>query len=306
MTRFLYDHILIEASPRQPNLPAQPVSRASGLAARAAAALILTGAALALAGCISPARQAEGLARSGGLQTLVLSGDGFQHRAFAGVRPQRGLLFVFVDGDGTPWTDAGTQVAADPTPRSPLALKLALETPDSVLYLGRPCYFGLRPQPPCSAAYWTSRRYSAEVVTSMAAAATAFAEARGYTRVVLVGYSGGGALVTLMASHMHSVAGVVTIAANLDPDAWAQLHGYLPLTGSLNPSLQPPLARTVQEWHLLGERDARVPYEAAQRYLQRVPPDRVRRYAGFDHVCCWEAAWPPLLREVRAVLDVSE
>jgi pimeloyl-ACP methyl ester carboxylesterase len=136
----------------------------------------------------------------------------------------------------------------------------------------------------------------------MSAAATAYADAHGFGRVLLVGYSGGGTLVMLMARRMPLAVGVVTIAANLDPDAWTALHGYLPLTGSLDPSVEPSLPGTVREWHLVGDRDANVPYTAAERYLLRVPPARVWRYATFDHVCCWEREWPSVFRRVRAEL----
>lgn len=88
------------------------------------------------------------------------------------------------------------------------------------------------------------------------------------------------------------VVGVVTIAGNLDPDAWIRLHDYLPLTGSLNPALAPLLPKSLREWHLIGERDTNVPYSAAQEYLHRVPPDRIWRYASFDHACCWVREWP--------------
>jgi len=266
------------------------------------AVVLCAGAVLAMAGCETPVKHAERLARLGGLHALVLSGDRFQHRAYAADRGKGGLLVLFVEGDGTPWMHQGTRVAVDPTPRAPLALKLAVETPDSVLYLGRPCYYGIQPHPLCASEYWTSKRYSTEVVASMATAATAYADAHGFGKVLLVGYSGGGTLVILMARRMPLAVGVITIAANLDPETWAALHGYLPLTGSLNPSVEPSLPGTVAEWHLVGDRDTNVPQTAAARYLARVPPARIWRYATFDHICCWEQEWPAVLRRVRAEL----
>ncbi len=264
--------------------------------------VLCVAAALTMAGCTTPLEHAERIAQRGGLESLLLPGTAFSHRAFARASGREGLLILIVDGDGSPWGRTGMRVASDPTPRVPLALKLAVETPHSVLYLGRPCYFGLQRKAPCSARDWTSDRYAADIVASMVAAADNYAEAHQVAKILLVGYSGGGTLVMLMAPHMPQVVGVVTIAANLDPDAWTQLHGYAPLTG-LNPTLEPPLPRNVQEWHLVGERDTNVPYSATQRYLQRVPPDRVRRYVGFDHVCCWETEWPSVLHQVREELE---
>jgi hypothetical protein len=132
----------------------------------------------------------------------------------------------------------------------------------------------------------------------MVSAANAFAADHGFRKLLLVGYSGGGTLVTLMAPHMPDVVAVVTIAANLDTDAWTRLHGYQPLTGSLNPSAEPPLPDRIREWHFVGGRDTNVPYAAAQRYLEHVPPDHIVIYSDFDHVCCWEREWPSMLSRV--------
>lgn len=256
---------------------------------------------LSLVACASPARRAQSLALSGGLTPLVLQGGPFELRAFAASRPPRDFLVVFIDGDGSPWIDGGRRVAADPTPRVPLALDLALETPGSVLYLGRPCYFALQRGPVCSPALWTSRRYSPEVVASLAAAVRRYAAAQRFRRILLVGYSGGGTLAALMARRLPETAGLVTIAGNLDPRAWTRWHGYLPLTGSLDPALEPP-PPGLPQWHLLGTSDSNVPYRVVERYFARAPSARVRRYAGFGHVCCWVRIWPAAIDGILAEL----
>lgn len=257
--------------------------------------------ALALTSCASPARRAESLARRGGLTPLVLQGGRFELRGFAANRTPHDLLIVFIDGDGSPWVDGGRRVSADPTPRVPLALDLALETPGSVLYLGRPCYFTLQRQPLCAPSLWTSRRYSSEVVASLVRAASRYAAAQRFRRVLLVGYSGGGTLAALMSRRMAHVVGLVTIAGNLDPTAWARWHGYVPLAGSLDPALEPP-PRDLPQWDLVGGRDTNVPYRLVEPYLAHNPSARLWRYRNFDHVCCWVRAWPSALERIRAQL----
>jgi hypothetical protein len=106
-----------------------------------------------------------------------------------------------------------------------------------------------------------------------------------------------------MAPRMPSVVGIVTIGGNLDTDAWTDLHGYSRLSGSLNPSQQPALRPGLQEWHLIGVRDSNVPYSASQTYFERIPPERVIRYAGFDHVCCWVREWPSILDSIVLELE---
>jgi len=98
-------------------------------------------------------------------------------------------LVVFMDGDGSPWIEGGRRIARDPTPHVPLALELAVRTPASVLYLGRPCYLEITRPPECSERLWTSQRYSRDVVASMSAAASAFTSEHHFKRVLLVGYS---------------------------------------------------------------------------------------------------------------------
>ena len=166
---------------------------------------------LALLGCTGPVQRAEQLARRGRLEFLVLPGEEFQHRGFAAVRGHD-LLVLFIDGDGSPWVDHGRRVAADPTPRVPLGLELAVRTPESVLYLGRPCYLGLI-RDGCTEKIWTSERYSAAVVASMVAATKAYVVAHNFSRVLIVGYSGGGTLAVLMASQLFASAPMNSHAA---------------------------------------------------------------------------------------------
>jgi len=273
-------------------------------AARFLARLIGAAVAAAIVGCTTtPERYAQTLARGHGLEPLLLRGTTFQHHAFAAVRGASGLLVLFIEGDGSPWVGGGRQIAADPTPRVPLALELAVSTPASVLYLGRPCYMEVRRPPECSEALWTSKRYSSEVVASMSAAAAAYIAEGHFEQVLIVGYSGGGTLAALMAADLPQVIGLVTIAGNLDPQVWTKLHGYLPLEGSLNPSLEPPLPARLKQWYLVGERDRNVPAQASARYFARVPRDRVWSYARFDHKCCWIDAWPSIFAKISAELQ---
>ncbi len=255
-----------------------------------------------LAGCQGPLLRAQRIAEQAGLEEALLPGAGFQHRAFLRLTEDSTLLTVFIEGDGSPWVEHGQRPAVDPSPHNPLALKLAAKTPGSVLYLGRPCYFGLQHEPECSDIYWTSARYSARVVASLAAATNEFAQHHGIRRILIVGYSGGGSLAVLMAPQVPAAAAIVTIAANLDTDAWTQYHGYLPLYDSLNPATRAPAAQPLIEWDLSGLRDTNVPYSSVRSYFDRVPSARNLRYPEFDHVCCWVRLWPEVYGDIRRQL----
>jgi pimeloyl-ACP methyl ester carboxylesterase len=255
---------------------------------------------LTLCGCAGPVRHAQQIARRGGLAALTLPGAGFEHSAFAREAADEMSLVLFIDGDGSPWVNSGRSIAADPTPRNPVSLDLAARTAGTVLYLGRPCYFAARSDRACEPRWWTSDRYSETVIASMTAAANHFIEDHHIKRVLLVGYSGGGTLAVLMTARVSHVVGVVSIAGNLDPDAWAQAHHYLPLDGSLSPALQPPLPADVAQWYLVGDRDTNVSYGMASRYLDRVPRDRIWHFGDFDHVCCWVREWPDAYSRIAA------
>jgi pimeloyl-ACP methyl ester carboxylesterase len=127
-------------------------------------------------------------------------------------------------------------------------------------------------------------------------------------KVTLVGYSGGGVLAMLIAVRIEQVETVVTIAANLDIDAWADHHGYSRLSGSLNPATQPPLPTRIRQIHLAGERDVRVPAKLSREALNRQPNAQHIVVPSFDHRCCWERDWPSILAGLQQqpfVLDAT-
>jgi hypothetical protein len=248
-----------------------------------------------LGGCSAPARRADELAARAGFTRLLLAGGRFHHVAYARIGSGSRLL-IFVEGDGTPWIDSGRVVASDPTPRHALALELAAQShTQSVLYLGRPCYLGLAKSPECRPAYWTFLRYSPEVVQSLVQAANRFIGEHAFRTVVLIGHSGGGTLAVLMAPSVVRLTAVVTIAGNLNVRAWTNYHRYLPLTGSLDPTLEPALPAQIREVDLVGGADRNIPPALLQGYLAAHPAAKVWTYPDFGHRCCWLDAWPALL-----------
>jgi dienelactone hydrolase len=132
----------------------------------------------------------------------------------------------------------------------------------------------------------------------MVAATNRYAASGGFAHVILIGYSGGGALAVLMAPGVPATRAVITIAANLDVAGWARLHGYLPLERSLDPASQPPLSAGIEQRHLIGGRDTNIPESLNGGYLQTLGADRIWRYPTFDHVCCWVQQWPALLERI--------
>lgn len=224
-----------------------------------------------------------------------IGGDPFRHLVVRhGIRERTGPVHVYLEGDGLPWITR-TRVARDPTPRNPLALRLMIGDPGPSLFLGRPCYHGLADTPGCSPLLWTHERYGEDVVRSMTAALRNALKPDNDRELTLIGYSGGGVLAMLIAARVEQVRRVVTIAANLDIDAWADHHGYSRLRGSLNPATEPPLPSSIRQIHLTGGRDARVPPRLSRPVSDRQMNARFLVFPQSDHRCCWERDWLSIL-----------
>ena len=265
---------------------------------RAAAVLL----ALLVAACAS-SRQMTGsdLARAAGWRWEILPAGAFDLAIASSQRAASDVLTVYLEGDGLAYISA-RQPALDPTPVDPVSLRLALADPGAkaVAWIGRPCQYT---QPEhgrnCRAAYWTTSRYAPEVLDSMGTALDALKERSGNGQLILVGYSGGGAIAVLLAAQRTDVVKVITVAANLDLEYWTRRDGLSPLTGSLDPARQSGerLGR-IPQIHFTGGQDRTVGTDVVRSYLRHLPqggPSRLVEIPDFTHSCCWAKDWPSLL-----------
>lgn len=251
-----------------------------------------------LSGCASNGQRIDRLAATAGMNRIAAETGGYgsyiyMKREAVGAP---GQLTVFLEGDGRPWRN-GTEPSVDPTTGNPVSLQLLLRTPSMAAYVTRPCYHDLR-GPRCTPERWTMARYAEDIVSSITAAVRVARREAGAKQVVLVGYSGGGTLAVLVAERLDNVAAVVTISANLDVNAWVRHHGYLPLTGSLNPALS-ERSHPWPELHLHGARDGVVPVATTAQYFARYPAAQQIVMEHNDHVCCWVDEWPALWKQLN-------
>lgn len=263
---------------------------------------LLVGLLCCLCACQAPPAALQ-LAEQANLHSELRQGGLFQHRIIAPRTLLAGQqapssLTVFIEGDGRPWRH-GYYVARQPDGRRPLALELMLTTDQPSLYLGRPCYLGQERSTGCDPVYWTSHRYSADVVASLLVVLKQLLAELGNPPLRLVGYSGGGAIATLMASELPAGSVVVTLAGNLDIDGWSKRHAYLPLAGSLNPIVHADMAR-VRHHHYVGAEDHNVPAALVEGF-RIIHGGRVTIIEQVDHRCCWLEHWSTSINSETAL-----
>ncbi len=98
------------------------------------------------------------------------------------------------------------------------------------------------------------------------------------------------------------MATVMTVAGNLDHNAWSSHHGVTPLSESLNPADVAVSVKDYPQVHFAGLEDEVMPPLVARSFLDRMEkPTKARlvEIPGFDHRCCWVKAWVKLLARYR-------
>lgn len=235
--------------------------------------------------------------RSAGFEPVRLPVESMRSMARGRASGGARTLTIYLESDGAPWPFPD-QPPADPTPQRPVVVEMAAKDPSSaVAYLGRPCqYLDAEELARCDPALWMRARFSDPVVSMTNRAIDALKARGGAERLNLVGYSGGGALATLVASRRHDVACLVTIAAPLDTSEWTAAIGVSPLSESLNPAMFAGALKSVPQFHFRGLRDVLVPPVSSRRFLDVVGRHTARDMARMDHSCCWQEEWLELRR----------
>lgn len=262
--------------------------------------LLLTGCSTTGADLEQNYQQAQRLAATASLAPVRFNAPPFVLAGWMRTRQPNQPLVVYIEGDGRAWLDRQTP-STDPTPESPLALKLAVLDPSpNLLYLARPCqYVQNQNKKACSgSSYWTRKRFAPEVIESMSMAINQAKEQARAQTVDLVGFSGGGAVVVLVAAGRDDVSSIRTVAGNLDSANLHMHHKVTPLYGSMEPLNTAFYLADVPQIHYCGGQDRVVPPFVSQNYLKASGKSRcIQRQVipTADHHNGWTEAWSSLV-----------
>ena len=157
-------------------------------------------------------------------------------------------LHIYIEGDGRAYTANGYP-SSNPTPKHSLMRQMAFaDTAENVAYVARPCQFVK--DPVCTPADWTTARFSARAVQSMASALQTLAAGRA---IEMYAHSGGALLSGLVIVQYPQlpVQKWTTYAGLLNHTSWTARMKLAPLSGSLDLTQLPD----VPQVHYAGEKD---------------------------------------------------
>lgn len=240
-------------------------------------------------------QDAFSIARQAGLQPFQLRSRSFGLSGFYKTGTDTSNPVVYVEGDGFAWVDRYT-ISNNPTPRNPLALKLAArDTSSTVFYLARPCqYVDLRNEPKCSNAYWTNARFAQNVIESFDDALNTIKKKTKNEGFHLVGFSGGGAIVTLLAAKRNDIKSIRTVAGNLDHVTLNRQRKVSQLSRSLNPMDIAKNIQDIPQIHYAGSADKIIPQWVANSFARAAGTSScvsTRVISGATHMAGWERSW---------------
>ena len=159
---------------------------------------------------------------------------------------------IYIEGDGRAFNAHG-KPSQDPTPRGTLVRTLAFQDKSpNVVYLARPCQFiksGI-----CSKRHWTTARFSPEVIAAEYDAVKQIADKN---PVILIGFSGGAQVAGLIATAKQglNVKKIITVAGNLDHQAWTSYHKLPPLNESISLKDYRAKFQKIPQTHYVGDKD---------------------------------------------------
>jgi hypothetical protein len=89
------------------------------------------------------------------------------------------------------------------------------------------------------------------------------------------------------------VSDIITVAGNLDHQAFTTHHHVTPMKGSLNPIDYVTQVRNIPQLHISGGKDTIIPPFIADKFVQKASSPCVKQqiFASVSHRAGWKEMW---------------
>lgn len=223
-------------------------------------------------------------------------------RAFERIHERGGVANLYIEGDGIGGKHSVAQ-SADFTPVNPVALHMASkDNAKNLIYLARPCQYNGTIEYPhtCKNSEWQEDRFSQDVIESYNIALNEISRRYGITGFNLIGYSGGAAIATMVASTRHDILSIRTVAGILDNESYAQTASEFPISKTQTAAQYAGELTKIPQYHFVGGQDKTVSPSGLSVYLSASPPTNCIQtllVQEAEHEAGWVDKWPELLEK---------
>jgi dienelactone hydrolase len=249
---------------------------------------------LLMTNCAGKLDKAMNIAVAAKLKSKIIQTSTFKLQGFYRILKTRDPITIYIEGDGLSWLSRN-QPSTNPTPRDPTALRLAaIDKGKNVVYLARPCqYISIKTEKLCNIPYWTHKRFAKEVVIAINEAINIMVSKSDAKKIHLVGYSGGGAIVAMVAAKRKDISSIRTVAGYMDHVSLNRRAKVSQLIGSLDPIKAAPRLKKTPQIHYSGKKDKRVPGWVIKNFSKAVGSSDciALRRVNATHDEGWEEVW---------------
>ncbi len=242
---------------------------------------------------------AERIARPAFMVERRLSTGGMNFQLWERMHNRFEPANIYIEGDGNP-TYLGRTITDDSTPENPVGLHLASrDNANNLVYMSRPCqYLEEAAQNTCDIKFWSTRRFSPEVLAAYNEALDEIKLRYDITEFNLIGYDGGANIAAQLATVRKDVVSLRTVAGNLNPKVVFGERAVLEPDNILAIDIAPGLARIPQH-HFVGAGDEVTPPSVYHSFRQAMGDSKCVHYTmvqDADHERGWVEKWPQLLK----------
>jgi hypothetical protein len=204
---------------------------------------------------------------------------------------------IYLEGDGLVINRFG-EIASNSTPTDPMAIRLAAVDNRLItkIIINRPFHYLKSAN--SSSKYWTTARYSPEVVRSIFEAIKSCQEKFHFETIELIAYSGGASVAFLLIPYFRNITNIISFAGNLDHSSWTTFHNCQPLYESLDPLEIKDSIGKIPQIHFVGTNDTNTTIELAMAFKKQIKSEKISIIPvdGFDHDSNWPSVWQEELK----------